>query len=160
MGDVGALVMFYDGCGDAESVCVAVKWTGLGVIKTFRYYVGAVRACKCIRNGQPAALVHLGVFFWRAAADALHGAGGSSGSSRQIQAPADLHLNSKAIDQLSAPVASLSPQDHTQRIHMGCRALNHTQGGFPAWKAATMKGKVFGYDCYAVELSSLRENII
>lgn len=59
----------------------------------------------------------------------------SSSSSRQIQAPADLHLNSEPIDQLSASVASLSPQDHTQRIHIGCRALNHTQEGFPAWKA-------------------------
>lgn len=42
----------------------------------------------------------------------------SSGSSRLIQAPADLHLNSEAIDQLSASAASLSPQDHTQRIHI------------------------------------------
>lgn len=84
-------------------------------------------------------LVYLGV---AAAADALHGAGGRQrllqthpGSSRHIQAPADLHLNSEPIDQLSAPVASLSPQDHTQRIHIGRRALNH----FPGCRAQTLK---------------------
>lgn len=60
MGDVVALVIFYDGWGDAESVCVAIKWTGRSVVKTFEYYIRAIGACKCIFNDEPASWFRLG----------------------------------------------------------------------------------------------------
>lgn len=119
--NVVALVMFYDDSCEADSVCVAIKWTGLGVIKTFEYNVRAVRACKCIWNDQPAALFHLlclGVFFGRAAADALHGAGGKQQLQQTNSGP-----SWSALEQwtdwsaVSLSSITLTPGPHTENTH-------------------------------------------